>query len=155
MPAEPRVQEIAPFLVTGITVRTSYRNEEKPETAQLAGLWGRFYSEALASEIPHALPDTPIYGVYYGYDSDYRGAFNTTAGIAVSARSNSRQFDTVEVRGGTYMVFEAKGAMPQVIVETWGSIWKFFETNAACKRKYTTDFELYTAADEIAIHIAV
>jgi predicted transcriptional regulator YdeE len=155
MTAEPPVIDIPPFLVTGITVRTSYSDEKNRETARLPGLWERFYSEALAAEIPHALPDTPMYGVYYGYDSDYRGEFNTTAGVAVTAASDSNRFQTVQVPGGKYMVFEAKGTMPEIVVQTWGSIWEFFETNGAFKRRYTTDFELYKAADEIAIHIAV
>jgi predicted transcriptional regulator YdeE len=99
------------------------------------------------------LQDSPIYGVYSDYESDFMGHYNLTAGVAVSAKSSD--FETVEVQEGTYMVFESKGAMPQVIIDTWGKIWQFFHENPNVKRKYTTDFEIYQRTDEIRICIAI
>ena len=52
-------------------------------------------------------------------------------------------------------MFEAKGPLPQVIIETWAGVWSFFERSKEFKRAFTTDFEVYRGSDEVAIHIAV
>ncbi len=153
--SEPQLKDVPAFLVSGITVSTLNGDEAAPETAKLPGLWGRFYSEALAADIPHALKDSPIYGVYHDYESDYRARFRVTAGVAVSAPANGTGFDTIHVPAASYVVFTGRGPMPNVVIETWQSVWNFFETSSNFKRKYTVDFELYAGADEVAIHIAV
>ena len=52
-----------------------------------------------------------MYGIYSDYESDFTGHYNLTTGVAVSVPSD--EFATIEVQEGTYMVFEAKGVMPQ------------------------------------------
>ncbi|MDQ3271673.1 MAG: hypothetical protein M3Q12_05815 [Pseudomonadota bacterium] len=43
---QPTRQTVAAaFLVSGIMVRTSNRDEQDPHTARLAGHWGRFFAE--------------------------------------------------------------------------------------------------------------
>ncbi len=76
-----------------------------------------------------------------------------TAGVSVSKASP--EFESIAVSGGRYLVFEAKGPMPQVIIETWGGVWSFFERSKEFKRAFTTDFKAYRGSDEVAIHIAV
>jgi predicted transcriptional regulator YdeE len=153
--SEPQFIHVPAFLVSGITVRTLNRDEANSETAKLPGLWSRFFSEALAAEIPHALSDSPIYGIYHDYESDYRARFSVTAGVGVSAPADGTGFDTVQVPAASYLAFAGKGLMPNVVIETWQSVWHFFEISSQYKRKYTVDFELYSGADEVAIHIAV
>lgn len=75
-----------------------------------------------------------------------------TAGVSVSKASP--EFESIAVGGGRYLVFEAKGPMPQVIIETWAG-GSFFERSKEFKRAFSTDFEEYRGSDEVAIHIAV
>ncbi|MBV8570777.1 MAG: GyrI-like domain-containing protein, partial [Acidobacteriaceae bacterium] len=70
MTIEPKMKQLSAFLVAGTTVRTVNKDEERPESAKLPGLWSRFYAEALAAEVPHAIAESPIYGVYHDYEAD-------------------------------------------------------------------------------------
>jgi predicted transcriptional regulator YdeE len=143
------------FLVSGIMVRTTNHDEQDPHTARLAGHWGRFFAEGLFEKIPGRLPDAGMYGVYSAYESDHTGAFDVTAGAAVSAPAAGPGWHTVEIQPGDYLVFTAKGAMPQVVIQTWGAIWQFFQTHPGIQRSYATDFEAYQGPDEVAIHIGI
>lgn len=154
MNGDPTIKEISGFLVTGITVRTLNTEEANAATAKLPGLWQRFYSKALAAEIPYSLPDSRIYGVYHKYESDYKGPYSVTAGVAVSQAAESAEFESVLVRSGRYLVFEEKGIIPDIVVRAWSKVWKYFEQSSNFERRYTTDFEVYAADDEVAIHIA-
>ena len=149
-PKRTRLPE--PFRVAGISVRTSNRDEGVTETAKLGLLWGRFFSGNIADTIPHRVPDSPIYGVYSDYESDVNGRYTTTAGVRVDGSSASSDG---EIEAGDYLVFEKKGAMPDIVVETWGEVWRFFDGEGTLRRKYATDFEEYRGPDEVAIHIGV
>jgi predicted transcriptional regulator YdeE len=91
--------------------------------------------------------------VYSNYESDASGPFDVTAGVAVAAPA--AEFKTIEVQGGQYLVFEAKGPMPGCVIEAWGQIWAWFNENPQTKRKFATDFEAYTGPDSVAVHIGI
>lgn len=125
-----------------------------PETAKIPGLWERFWADdGLA--VLNALPDSSAYGVYANYESDANGLFDVTAGFQVSSRAESGTFETVEVPSGDYLVFEGKGPMPKVVVNTWGEVWEYFERYPDVKRAFTTDFEVYREQERVAIYVAV
>lgn len=150
---QPIIEEIQAFTVSGISVRTTNRDEAQPLTAKLPTLWGQFYNQGLAEKTLNKEDDASVYGVYSDYESDASGHYRTTAGVQVSnAVADS---DSVEIRGGQYLVFKAKGAMPQIVFDTWLTIWSFFETSKEFRRCFTTDFERYLGPNEVAIHIAV
>jgi len=150
------LKEIAPFRVAGISVRTTNREEASPETGRLGPLWGRFFQEGIAGRIANQVSDSQIYGVYSDYESDVNGAYTVTAGVQVELSTKTADgFTDVDVAGGEYLVFEGKGPMPQVVIDTWMAVWKNFSQNTEFKRAYTTDFELYKGMDEVAIHISV
>jgi hypothetical protein len=50
--------------IQGLTTRTSNALERDSRTAQIGGLWGHFFQSELAKS-------SPLYGVYYHYESDY------------------------------------------------------------------------------------
>jgi predicted transcriptional regulator YdeE len=109
--------------------------------------------QGLADRIPAKLPDSPLYGVYSAYESDANGQFTATVAVAVSAATPT--FDTIEVGGGRYLVFEVRGAIPQSVIEAWGKIWPFFEASKKWKRRFAEDFELYRGQDKVEIYIGV
>lgn len=150
---QPKLVELQPFTLSGISIRTSNSEQSQTLKKNIGDLWGDFFGQDLANKIPNKLPDSPIYGVYSAYESDANGPF--TATVAVSVTAGASAFDTIEVGGGRYLVFEAQGDIPQAVIEAWGRIWPFFVTSKEWKRRYDVDFEVYRNTDVVEIYIAV
>lgn len=149
---EPRLVQVKPFSVAGISVRTSNRDEGDPDRAKLGIFWGRFFSEEIASKVPNSAPDAPIYGVYSAYESDVNGYYTTTAGVRLQPGTEVKgELTVVEIKGGDYLVFELEGPM----LAAWEKVWSYFEGSSEYVRAYTTDFEEYRGEEQVAIHIAV
>jgi predicted transcriptional regulator YdeE len=144
---EPKKVHIETFNVSGLSVRTINSDEFNPSTAKLPSLWQQF----AATE---KLQDGAVYGVYSDYETDDSGHYTVTAGMN-NPMFTSSDFTTVKIDTGDYLVFEDKGPMPQTVIETWKRVWSYFTDDAAYKRSYTTDFELYNGPDSIAIYIKV
>ena len=115
--------------VAGITIRTTNAAEFNPATGKIAGLWGRFFSEGLFDTLPGKLAESPVYGVYSNYESDYLGAFDVTAGVATTQPEGQ-----LALQAGTYLVFKGTGPMPQTVLQTWGTVWQYFQSNPDVKR---------------------
>ncbi|NWE25840.1 GyrI-like domain-containing protein [Pseudomonas gingeri] len=144
--------EVAAFQVSGPQVRTRNEDERYAETARIGGLWGGFFAEGLAERIANRQPDSRVYGVYSGYESDASGYFDVTAAVAVTTPAPG--YPTLEVQAGPYLVFEGRGAMPQTVIDTWGRIWSYFEQHPG-QRRFATDFEVYTGPDSVAVYIGI
>jgi predicted transcriptional regulator YdeE len=148
---QPARQTLAqPIPIAGISTRTTNAAEVNPVTGKIASLWARFFSEGLFDSLPARLTDSPVYGVYSGYESDYSGAFDVTAGVATSKPDGQ-----LVLQAGEYLVFSATGSMPQTVLQTWGLVWQYFQSNPNVQRCYMTDFEAYPGTDKVEIHIGV
>lgn len=147
---EPIRQHQQAFRVSGLTIRTTNREENDPASARIGALWGRFFSEATHASTPERTGDTRICGVYSAYESDAHGAFDVTAGVAVSGGEGS-----LAVEAGDYLVFSGQGQMPRMVIATWQRIWQYFETHPEISRRYRSDFEAYEGPDKVTIHIGV
>lgn len=148
-----KMREVLPFSVAGLQVRTLNTKEQQPETAQIGPMWARFFIEGLFEKIEPREPDSFVYGVYSGYESDATGAFDVTAGVEVTGAAEGYQ--SVQVEGGQYLVFSAKGPLPDSVIQTWGLVWAYFEDRPQLRRKFATDFEVYTGPDSVAVYIGV
>ena len=147
---EPIRQHVDAFRVSGLTVRTTNREESDPATARLGALWGRFFGEETYASTPNRTADTRIFGVYSAYESDANGAFDVTAGVVVTDGDGS-----IPIEAGNYLVFNGQGEMPQMVISTWQRIWQYFEAHPNVARSYRSDFEAYEGPDKVAIHIGV
>lgn len=147
---EPLRQHHDAFRVSGLTARTTNREENDPATARIGALWNRFFGEQTYESTPQRTGDTRIFSVYSAYESDAHGAFDVTAGVAVSAGA-----DSVAIESGDYLVFTGRGEMPQMVIATWQRIWQYFEAHPEVVRRYRSDFEAYEGPDAVAIHIGV
>ena len=138
------MREIEPFKIIGIAVEST--NQDGKSVKVLGDLWGRFYSEDIASKIPNTL-DKAIVAIYTDYESDYTGSYTAIIGVKVSTLESvpkgmvGRTFE-----GGTYKKYIAEGEMPQAIVKQWQYIW---ENDKNLNRRYTADFEVYDPDSEI------
>jgi predicted transcriptional regulator YdeE len=144
------------FLVVGLRTRTTNRIEAVPETAKISALWGRFYADQVSDQIPDRLSDSPeVVAVYFDYESDHRGQYSLIVGHKVSSLDHTpKEMGGVLVRAGRYLRFPVDGPIPAALIETWQSIWKFFELSHEYERAYTTDYEVY-GSDGAEIYIAV
>lgn len=146
---EPIRQHQDAFAVAGLTIRTSNSAESNPQTAQIGALWGRFFAENVMQQTANRSADPRNFGVYSGYESDASGAFDVTAGVAVS------EGEVVRVAAGDYLVFKAEGIVPMSVVGAWQRVWAYFEAHPEIKRRYQTDFEAYSSPTEAAVYIGV
>lgn len=147
---EPVRQHQDAFRVSGLTIRTTNREESDPATARIGKLWGRFFGEETYASTPERTGDARIFSLYSAYESDAHGAFDVTAGVAVSGGEGS-----LAVEAGDYLVFSGQGEMPQMVIATWERIWQYFEAHPEIARRYRSDFEAYEGPDKVAIHIGV
>ncbi|EJE54080.1 hypothetical protein PMI14_01042 [Acidovorax sp. CF316] len=152
----PVSEKIRAFRVAGIAVRTRNSDEMNPETSRIGGLWDRFFSESWEHKLPRPGADGRIFGVYSAYESNEHGAFDVTAGVdAPEGADIAGGATTVEIEAGDYLVFHGQGTMPQMVIDAWGEVWRYFGENPQIRRRFTTDFEAYAGPDRVAIHIGV
>lgn len=85
-----------------------------------------------------------IYGVYYDYESDYKGDYCLSVAITKPYGENVITIPTNEL----YEIFKVD------TTDTWRKIWRL-EDNKKLRRAYSYDFEKYYPNGEVEIHIAV
>ena len=150
---------LEPFLVAGITTRTNNSAEMNPETAQIPLLWTVFYTDAVSNDILNQIPNTPVYGVYHRYASDFTDDYSVTAGVGVVSTALSieeESIETIEIAGGSYLAFKSESDATEHIIQTWQFIWQYFEQHPEIRRAYQTDFEAYEFAEHTAkIYIGI
>ena len=151
----PTLVTVPRMSVAGLEVRTTNRAEMNPATARIPGVWARFSQESLMERTPARKADGVPLGVYSKYETDHTGPYSLLAGVEVDDSAVPKGLAGVTIEEGSYLVFPARGPMPQTLIETWMAIWDYFTKNDAHQRAYTTDFELYRGADAVDIHIAV
>jgi predicted transcriptional regulator YdeE len=149
----PRLTPIIPFTISGLSTRTSNRDEGDPSTARLPLLWGRFFGEDVQSSTPEQVPGTSVYGVYSEYESDASGAYTVTVGVSVTTPAIG--LSSATVLGGHYLVFDGHGEMPQVVIDLWKSVWGYFESHREHTRAFQTDFERYAGPRDVSIYISI
>ena len=143
---------MAAFRVAGIAVRTTNAAEADPASARIGPLGDRFFSESWEHKLPRPAQDGQVFGVYSGYASDQHGAFDVTAGVAAPAdHQGFAGATTVDIEAGTYLVFEAEGQMPQLVIDAWGAV-ATLPTTIRCSGALAPT-EAYSGPYHVALHI--
>ncbi len=118
--------------VIGIKTRTI--NKGKQAGKDIKALLDRFFKEQVPNKIPNKVTED-IYCVYTNYKSDYLDWYDCYLCLNVTSLKDIPN----ELEGfTTYEVFESKGALPKVVLDTWEDIW-----SSSIKRAYITDFDVY------------
>lgn len=147
---QPTRQHQPAIDVGGLSVRTTNAEEANPATGRIPTLWGRFFGENVMGVTPNRDPsELRNFGVYSAYESDAQGAFDVTAGVAVTDGA------TVRIEAADYLVFDATGPMPQAVIAAWVQVWQYFQAHPEIKRSYRSDFEAYTGPLAATVHIGV
>ena len=150
-----QTQQIKPFHVVGISVRTT--NENNQSAKDIYALWTKFMSEGIAGKINNKT-DNDVYCIYTDYEKDHTKPYTTIIGCKVSTLDNIPVgMISKTIEGGTYTKRVARGNVLQgIIFDEWVKIW-----NANLPRTFTSDFECYGAKAqnpedaEVEIFIAV
>ena len=122
--------------IIGIEVKTTNQNNKSQK--DIAALWQKFYSQNFLSQIPNKL-DNQIVCLYTNYEGDFTKPYSVIIGCKVkklTAISNKLVAKTIPA--AKYIVFEAKGELPNAIIKAWEKIW-----SSDITRSYTNDFEIY------------
>lgn len=141
--------KVESFNISGIKVRTNNASEMDTNTSKIAKLWGEFCTIDLAKD---KMDSGEVYGVYFSYESDMNGDFDVLAGIK---NDFDEKYENIVIEAGEYLVFKAKGEMPKIVIDTWMEVWNYFNSNPKEQRVYKTDFEKYTAMDEVEVYIGI
>jgi predicted transcriptional regulator YdeE len=131
--------------LVGLTTRTNNKNEMDPKTAKIGGLFGRFFSENIASKISNRKNPGVTLSIFTDYDSDEHGDYTYFLGEEVESFQNvSTDLQTLIIPKAKYQKFTTtKGKMPEVVVSAWQEIWKMSADDFSGKRSYIADFEVY------------
>jgi predicted transcriptional regulator YdeE len=144
--------------VVGIQATTSSLLESDPATAVVPGLWRRFEADGIGGRIPDRAGSRTTCAVY----SDYQGGhgegrrFRCLVGAEVTGPGEAPAgMAAVTVPAGPYLVFAARGPMPEALAAAWARIAEFFE-HAPLSRAFTADLEVhYPAGSAVDVFVAL
>lgn len=121
----------------GIAVRTT--NKDGQAGKDIAGLWQRFLSENLQSQIPNLL-GSEIYSLYTDYEGDHTNPYTAILGCKVKNLDNiPKGMEGRTIAGGKYVKMSARGDINAgLILNQWH---KIFDMNL--DRNFEADFEVF------------
>ena len=144
------VRKIDKLMLSGLSVVTNNKNEMNPETAKIMQLWQDYQDKNILGATFNKSKNFDMYGVYSDYTSDVNGDYKATVAVEVTKPKNA-----MLIKDQRYLVFQNKGELPSIVLETWKEIWEYFEGDAKYERAYKIDFEKYSKEDEIEIYISI
>ncbi|MEK5440712.1 GyrI-like domain-containing protein [Fredinandcohnia sp. FSL W7-1320] len=128
------------FLVNSI--RTNNFNDEQI-MGKIKNMWEEDYSN-----LEHH--QNSIFGVYYDYESNYKGDYSLSVGIE---ESYGKYFIEIP-KNEKYEIFKVDTTDEKGVINTWSKIWEQEEAGLL-ERAYSYDFEKYSTNGEIEIYIAI
>jgi predicted transcriptional regulator YdeE len=142
------------FYLTGISVRTINQNGQSKK--DMMALWERFMTDNSVQKIVDRVSDD-IYCVYTDYKDDYLDFYTAVLGCRVNSLAHIPDgFTGINIAAGKYQVYSLAGKFPENVRLAWQEIW---DSNVV--RKYTADFDLYSAGaksfeeTEVKIYLAI
>ena len=144
------VRKIDKLMLSGLSVVTNNKNEMNPETAKIMQLWQDYQDKNILGATFNKSKNFDMYGVYSDYTSDVNGDYKVTVAVEVTKPKNA-----MLIKDQRYLVFQKKGELPDIVIDTWREIWEYFETEPKYERAYTVDFEKYSKENEIEIYISI
>lgn len=139
----------AAFAVVGIGETVS--NMDPAAGPKIEALWQRFFAERIAAQVPDAV-DGAFVALYTDYQDDYTKPYLYIVGVR--APSGTQAPDGLiarDVPAQTMAKIEAKGPIPQSVIEAWQSVWR-----SDLSRSYVADFDIYAGEGEpVSIFVGI
>lgn len=127
-------QKLQSLTIVGLAKRIEPKSA--PET--IGALWEQFFAEQRMNQVPHWEGETLV-AVYSDYEGDHTQPYTLVIGCPVTQVEEVPEgMVALEIPGGNYESFTAKGSFPQSLIETWQKIW-----GSKLNRAYTYDLEIY------------
>ena len=145
-----KTHRIKKLMIAGTGVRTNNKDEMSENDGKIVQLWDDYVQGNIYNKTFNKSKEPYLYGVYSNYDSDLNGDYTVTVGVEVTKSKNA-----IVIEDQKYLVFKNKGDFPEVVIDTWDIVWKYFEENDEYERMYTIDFEKYVSETELEIYIAI
>ena len=131
------IKKIPAKTVIGIARRTS--NADGRSMKDIAATWTDFLQQNANAKIKNRAVPPTMYAVYSHYESDWMGEYSYMIGCGVTrAGTVPEGMEVRNIPAQTYVVFNAKGRMPDEVVAVWSQVWL-----SELPRLYTYDFEVY------------
>ncbi|MFI7637642.1 GyrI-like domain-containing protein [Nonomuraea sp. NPDC049400] len=144
----------AELIVVGFAVRTTNADEMDPARAKLPALWQRAGAPGAFAHVPGRV-DENLYAVLTDYESDHNGAYTQIVGTGVRTVPRLPEgMVAVRVPAGRSLKLEARGPMPQALLDAWQQVWKHTESGGTPSRAFTTDLEVHHP-EGVDLYIAV
>jgi predicted transcriptional regulator YdeE len=141
----PKIVQLDGFAVVGIAARTNNAKEAGQDGA-IPELWQRLMREHILDSVPGKI-NPSIHAVYTDYASDANGDYTLVLGAKVQPLREAvipEGMVAKAVPAGRYAVFTSdRGPVAKVVVETWKTIWAYYQSPEHGARVYRADFELY------------
>lgn len=124
------------------SIRTNnFKDTEMLEKIQ--HVWNEAYQQQSSA--------STLYGVYYDYESDYKGDYSLSTAVA----GNEVSAESLDIpEDAPYRIFQVDGTDKQKVLQQWKQIWQLEESGELI-RAYTVDYEKYEPDGTVSIHIAV
>lgn len=130
--------EIKTIKLVGLSLQTKTSNDHGQSAIDCKALWELFVNNKYAERI-NSKTSEDIIGVYYDYEADSSKPFSYFVGCSVH---DDEQIpggcSTLVIPAGKYLKINAKGKMPDCVVNAWKKIWTM-----DIRRSYQIDFEVY------------
>ncbi|MER6579203.1 effector binding domain-containing protein [Nonomuraea sp. NPDC001023] len=137
------IVERAELIVVGFAVRTTNADEADPARAALPALWQRAGAPGAFAHVPGRI-DENLYAVLTDYESDHTGAYTQIVGIGVRTVPRLPEgMVAVRVPAAKSIRLEARGQLPQALIEAWQQVWRHTESGGQPSRAFTTDLEVH------------
>ncbi|MGJ7910101.1 GyrI-like domain-containing protein [Neobacillus sp. LXY-1] len=94
--------------------------------------------------------DAVVYGLYYDYESNYKGDYS----LSVATEGTGDEASIEIPSDNKYEMFIVDPTDEQGVYKTWKKIWES-EEKGTLNRAYTYDFEKYYPNGTIEIYIAI
>ena len=130
--------ELEETKLVGLALKAKTTNINGQSGIDCGNLWQEFEKGEYAAMIPNKLTDE-ILAVYHQYEGDHTQPFAYFIGCKVKAGTGAPAgLETLTIAGGTFQKIDAKGIMPDCVINAWKEIWA-----SDIPRSYKMDFEVY------------
>ena len=124
--------------LVGLALKGKTTNINEQSSIDCGNLWQEFGKGKYAEIIPNKLTDE-ILAVYHQYEGDHSKPFSYFVGCKVKAGTEVPPgLETSTIAKGTYQKINAKGKMPDCVINAWKDVWV-----SEIPRSFKMDFEVY------------
>ena len=130
--------ELEETKLVGLALKEKTTNVNEQSSIDCGNLWQEFEKGKYAEMIPNKLSDE-ILAVYHQYEGDHTQPFSYFIGCKVKAGTEVPPgLETLTIAKGTYQKINAKGKMPDCVINAWKDVWV-----SEIPRSFKMDFEVY------------